>query len=73
MVGYVTAVAAAGMFALAAPAGAAPPAGPCEEIVYVGKCVHVGGQQGPTVQQPYGEFSVTPDTGSGVAITNSIG
>lgn len=73
MTGYGVALAVAGTLALATPAAANPPLGPCEEIIYVGQCVHVGGQPGPSVQQPYGEFAVTPDNSGGVGIINSIG
>ena len=52
-----------------APASASP-GGPCEEVVYVGECVPVGGQQAPTVQQPRGEYGLTPDSNSDA---NTIG
>ena len=55
--------------ALSAPAPATPGA-PCEEVIYVGVCVPVGGQQGPAVQHPNGEYAVTPDVSSNA---NSIG
>ena len=55
--------------ALSAPAPATPGA-PCEEVVYVGVCVPVGGPQGPVVQHPNGEYALTPDASSNA---NSIG
>lgn len=76
MLGLTAAVATTAFLALAAPAGATPSVGPCEEIVYVGQCEPVGGQSGPAVQHPYGEFAVTPDSGAGgglAAVTGSIG
>lgn len=60
---------AAGALALCAPASATP-GGPCEEVLYVGVCVPVGGAQPPAVQQPHPEYALTPDANSAA---NSIG
>ena len=57
----------AGALVLSAPATATP-AGPCEEVVYVGVCEPVGGHQSPPIQHPHAEFSITPDTSNANAI-----
>jgi len=59
----------AGALVLSAPA-IATPISPCEEVVYVGVCIPVGGHQSPPVSHPHAEFSVTPDTSSNA---NAIG
>ncbi len=53
-------------FVLCVPASANPGA-PCEEVVFVGSCVPVGGQQPPVVQQPHPEYAVAPDANSAVS------
>jgi hypothetical protein len=60
---------AAATLGLAAPA-AANPAGPCQELLYVGICAPVSEQPSPPAQQSLGEVVLPPDTGSGIQAIN---
>lgn len=63
-----TAIAGAAL-GLAAPA-AANPAGPCEELLYVGVCAPIGEQTAPAPQESMGDIVLPPNTGTGIQAIN---
>jgi len=60
---------AAAALGLAATAGAAP-AGPCEELLYVGVCAPASEQPSPPDKQSMGEVILAPGANSGIHTVN---
>jgi hypothetical protein len=49
-----------------AASAAANPAGPCEELLYVGVCAPASEQPSPPPQHSFGDVLPVPDTSSGI-------